>query len=82
MDNYYELLGVDSKATTEQIRTAYRVAALKAHPDKVGGNAELMKKITSAKDALLSGFDNRSRYDDILSAYIQRHEALSEQIRP
>jgi len=33
-DNYYSILEVDNKATTQQIKKAYRKLALKYHPDK------------------------------------------------
>ena len=32
--NYYDVLGVGPRATTEQIRTAWKAAALRHHPDK------------------------------------------------
>jgi DnaJ family protein A protein 2 len=36
---FYEILGVDKKASQEQIRQAYRKLAAKNHPDR-GGDPE------------------------------------------
>ena len=46
-NKFYELLGVDKKATTEEIRKAFRKKALKEHPDK-GGDPEKFKEVTGA----------------------------------
>ena len=54
--NYYDVLGVGPRATTEQIRTAWKAAALRHHPDKnpkdPEGAAERTKRINTAKDVL------------------------------
>jgi hypothetical protein len=33
-------------------KTVYRAAAIKCHPDRLGGSAELMTKINQARDYL------------------------------
>ena len=39
---FYDLLGVDKKASQEHIRQAYRKLAAKNHPDR-GGDAEKVR---------------------------------------
>jgi DnaJ family protein A protein 2 len=48
---YYELIGVDKDATTEQIKKSFRKKALKEHPDK-GGDPEKFKEMTVAYEIL------------------------------
>ena len=61
-NKYYELLGVDKKATTEEIRKAFRKKALKEHPDK-GGDPEKFKEVTGAYE-VLSNPEKKQLYDD------------------
>jgi DnaJ family protein A protein 2 len=55
-------LGVDKKATTEEIRKAFRKKALKEHPDK-GGDPDKFKEVTAAYE-VLSNPEKRQLYDD------------------
>ena len=41
---FYELLGVDKKATDEEIKKAFRKLALKNHPDR-GGDKEKFQEL-------------------------------------
>lgn len=60
----YEILGVDEKATDEQIRKAFRTLAVKKHPD-AGGNEEEFKEISRAYE-VLSDPQKRAEYDRAL----------------
>lgn len=60
--NYYETLGVDRKASQEDIKKAFRKLAQKHHPDK-GGDEAKFKEITEAYSVL--GDEKRRReYDN------------------
>ena len=52
--NEFEILGLQFGASKEEIKKAYRKMAHKYHPDKKGGDEEMMKKINEAY-AILSG---------------------------
>jgi molecular chaperone DnaJ len=63
--DYYELLGIDRKASSEEIRSAYRKLALKYHPDRNPDNKEAeasFKAISEAYD-VLSDEKKRPLYD-------------------
>ena len=63
--DYYEVLGVERNASTDEIKSKYRKLALKFHPDKNPGDAEAERKFKEAAEAyeVLSDADKRSRYD-------------------
>lgn len=48
----YKVLGVDTKATTSEIKKAYRSLARKYHPDRPSGDAEKFKEVQNAYDVL------------------------------
>jgi len=45
------LLGLSMPIGKAQLESAFKAAALRAHPDR-GGNAESMKRVTSARETL------------------------------
>ncbi len=63
--DYYEVLGVSRGATGEEIKKAYRKAALQFHPDRNPDNPESEEKFKEATEAysVLSDADNRRKYD-------------------
>jgi len=71
--DYYEVLGVERRATSTQITDAYRKLAIKFHPDKNPNNAEAAARFKEAARAfeVLSDADLRSRYDRFGHAGLQ-----------
>lgn len=64
--NFYDVLGVDEKATTSQIKKVYKNLAKKYHPDTNPNNpaAEEKFKEISAAYSVLGDEDKRKNYDD------------------
>ncbi|APR75015.1 Chaperone protein DnaJ [Minicystis rosea] len=63
--DYYEILGVAKDASADDIRKAYRQAALKNHPDRNPGDSAAEGRFKEATEAyqVLSDEDKRGRYD-------------------
>lgn len=62
MQDHYKTLDVPRDASPEQIRTAYRKAASKAHPDRNGGDNALMQAVNAAYE-ILGNPESRAAYD-------------------
>lgn len=69
--DYYKTLGVDRKASTDEIRSAYRKLAMKYHPDKNPGDRRAEEKFKEINEAyqVLSDEQKRAHYDRLGSAY-------------
>lgn len=63
--DYYDVLGVSREASPEEIKRAYRQAALKYHPDRHGGDPEMEQRFKDAAEAyeVLSNHEKRGIYD-------------------
>jgi molecular chaperone DnaJ len=60
--NYYVILGINSDATPNQIKSAYRQKAKSAHPDCSGGSCEPFYDVQQAYE-VLSDPARRKKYD-------------------
>ncbi len=79
--DYYQVLGVDKKASEKDIKNAYRKLARKYHPDLNPNDAEAHKKFQQLNEAneVLSDPDKRKKYDQYGENW--QHGAEYEQAR-
>lgn len=63
--DYYEVLGVNKSATSDEIKKAYRKKAMKYHPDRNPDNKEAEAKFKEAAEAydVLKDEQKKSAYD-------------------
>ena len=71
--DYYKALGVDRKASADEIKKAYRKLALKYHPDRNPGNKSAEDRFKDINEAyqVLSDPTKRQRYDQLGDSYSQ-----------
>jgi curved DNA-binding protein len=69
--DYYKVLGVDRKATEEEIKRRYRKLALDHHPDRNPGDKAAEEKFKEINEAyqVLSDPEKRSRYEQLGESY-------------
>lgn len=75
-DMYYEILGVNQKASLDDIKKAYRNLAKKYHPDSRTGNADKFRKLNEAY-VILSNEKTRKDYDSLLNKSKQNNKKPS-----
>ncbi|WP_142849283.1 molecular chaperone DnaJ [Telmatospirillum sp. J64-1] len=63
--DYYELLGVDRGASSEELKKAYRKLAMQCHPDRNPGDKEAEQKFKDISEAydVLKDEQKRAAYD-------------------
>ena len=75
--DYYQILGVDKKASQEDIKKAYRKLAMKYHPDRNRDNKAAEDKFKDINEAneVLSDPEKRAKYDQLGTSYHQWQQA-------
>jgi len=62
MKDYYQILGLEKKASKEEVKKAFHKLAHKYHPDKKGGDEKKFKEVNEAYQ-ILSNQKKRAEYD-------------------
>ncbi len=71
--DYYKILGVERKASQDEVKKAYRKLAMKYHPDKNPGDKKAEEKFKEINEAheVLGDPKKRARYDQLGESYSQ-----------
>jgi len=69
--DYYKILGVEKNATADEVKKAFKKAAMQHHPDRPGGDEKKFKEINEAFQ-VLNDPDKRAKYDQFGSDFEQQ----------
>ncbi|MFA6424292.1 MAG: molecular chaperone DnaJ [Candidatus Magasanikbacteria bacterium] len=69
--DYYKILGVEKSATTDEIKKAFKKAAMQHHPDRPGGDEKKFKEVNEAYQ-VLNDAGKRTKYDQFGSDFEQQ----------
>lgn len=69
--DYYKILGVEKNASADEVKKAFKKAAMQHHPDRPGGDEAKFKEINEAYQ-VLSDTEKRQRYDQFGSDFEQQ----------
>ncbi|MCP9769874.1 J domain-containing protein [Lacihabitans sp. LS3-19] len=78
--DYYKTLGIDKKASQDEIKKAFRKLAVKYHPDKNPDDkiAEAQFKLINEANGVLSDPEKRKKYDELGENW-QQYEQYGKQ---
>ncbi|MBI2037705.1 MAG: molecular chaperone DnaJ [Candidatus Magasanikbacteria bacterium] len=69
--DYYKILGIEKNASADEIKKAFKKAAMQHHPDRPGGNEAKFKEVNEAYQ-VLSDAQKRQRYDQFGADFEQQ----------
>jgi len=80
MKNYYEILGISTTATQEEIKQAYHKLAKKYHPDINPNNKQAEEQLKEINEAYntLSDIDKKTDYDNKYNYYFSNNTDSSQ----
>lgn len=81
--NYYNILGVSTNASFDDIKKAYRRLVHSCHPDVAGNTPEAIEKFKEITEAYetLSSPQKRERYDSVMKLYEYADKKTEEEVK-